>query len=129
MREIKFRAWNKEHGEMCYSMKTTLFEKREFYPFGIEVGFSHYPQEGWELMQYTGLKDKNGKEIYEGDIVRDSTMTYLGIIAWNTGDCSFDVKSTKTGMHYGIGISRQNDLEIVGNIYENPELLEDKPDE
>lgn len=56
-REIKFRAWNPDWDEMVYSGLEIIFDKREFYPFGFEVGFSHYPTEGWTIMQYTGLKD------------------------------------------------------------------------
>jgi uncharacterized phage protein (TIGR01671 family) len=78
-------------------------------------------KKGWVLMQYTGLKDKNGKEIYEGDIVADR----------DTSDCVFGVKwdVAKAGYYmppefdeeyaYSIGAVS---LEVIGNIYENPEL-------
>jgi len=70
-REIKFRIWCKELGKMIYSCKSDEQGKREYIPFCFPIGFS-----GWEnyelspLMQFTGLKDRNGVEIYEGDIIK-----------------------------------------------------------
>lgn len=85
-------------------------------------GSQSMPKGSWDLMQYIGIKDKNGKEIYEGDIV-------------NTGmDYNFEIAAYKSG--YGLFYRKTNkdfpimmlsdfngELEIVGNIYENPELL------
>jgi len=95
---------------------------------GIEV---YYADNNWlrehryTLMQYTGLKDKNGKEIYEGDVVKngygDNQEVTFG--EWNCGECS-DVY----GYQFDAARSRENDsliLEVIGNKYENPELLKD----
>ena len=69
-------------------------------------------------MQYTGLKDKNGKEIYEGDILLTNNQTYNYEVKFE--DCSFGVQTK----HYGfINLIGCGELEIIGNIYENPELL------
>lgn len=75
-----------------------------------------------ELMQYTGLKDKNGKEIYEGDIyhVGDKNIRYL--VVWF--DSGFEGKQLRSTSYAGLK-SWAKDIEILGNIYENPELLEE----
>ena len=79
-----------------------------------------------ELMQSTGLKDKNGKEIFEGDIVKMakdvySEPTYYEVVRHRGG--AYRLESKQHGCELWL---RHADCEIVGNVYENPELLEDK---
>lgn len=125
-REIIFRAWNPNWDEMVYSTLETVFDKREFYSFGFEVGFSHYPKEGWIIAQYTGLKDKNGKEIYEGDICNCREYECFGKVEWNNEEAGFYFCAVMEGG----GFEEEHlydyvdELEVIGNIYENPELLE-----
>ena len=140
MKEIKFRAFHKDFG-MCYECEP-LYEKREFYPFGICVGFSHYSTNNWEIMQYTGVKDKNNKEIYEGDIVKLSNLDDAETWTEYENNMIGKVKFTETGINlfdtsddwmrfwydgmYEIGASKlcfEEHAEIIGNIYENLELL------
>jgi len=80
------------------------------------------------LMQYTGLKDKNGKEIYEGDIVHvtdffhGDAKVYKGVVKFVGGYYQIegqDIRNAPLGW-----IISSDDLEVIGNIYENPELLE-----
>ncbi len=128
MREIKFRAWHKGSGQYPPTM---LMEE---YP-GQSFQWLHDKQP-IELMQFTGLFDKHGKEIYEGDIVRYSKADVCLIPAevyWDEVGCQFrlatggDKQFDKTRM---IQFARIG--EVIGNIYEglysgeNPELLEVK---
>ncbi len=71
--------------------------------------------------QYTGLHDKNGKEIYEGDIIKAKTFNYPLCIEWDRGECAFVMRSTHSGATYGF----MWEIEIIGNIYDNPELLKE----
>ena len=130
----KFRAWLKEELEM---QDVLAFDTRGHSFLGIEG--SHVTVSGWcdvfevgrqaILMQSTGLKDKNGVEIFEGDIVqyRDGEYSYLGIVK---RDCyQFFVDGIEPDDNYDfIDVSNTFDgtssLEILGNIHENPGLLE-----
>ena len=160
MRSIKFRAWHKKDLVML-NFITSL----HFYTDGIRG----WAQCGWnkeknnatgnfqpsdvDLMQYTGLKDKNGKEIYEGDIVcMDDSVAgyppsitiknrkYLGklvIVKWANEYGTFEVESIprfegdvpgyQNWLHNIFDYKNDiNTVEVIGNIYENPELLEEK---
>lgn len=132
MREIKFRGWNTITKKMIdlkaitpLALSDTLMQDGLFLPFHKTI----------ELMQFTGLKDKNGKDIYEGDIVKGNIVK-VGIIEWMSEYAKFGVNVLKaTGVlceefTFPLGNYAPNGqnkpLEIIGNIYENPELLEAK---
>lgn len=111
-REIKFRAWD----------GTQMYYKVNILPNwgAIKEGYSATP---WSddakagiAMQFTGLHDKNGKEIYEGDMNQDK-----GIVKWNNDSASF-VWDYNNDLHCFEEESEW--CEIIGNIYENPELLQ-----
>jgi len=114
-REIKFRAWDKNNNKMVYSGK-------KYTNGGLLDWF-----EDEDLMQYTGLKDKNGKEIYEGDIVKDKKNHPRMKLVVKYEGVGFSIKDIKNGdcqiLFYNSSCRKQENIEIIGNIYENPELL------
>lgn len=153
MREIKFRAWNPKAKKMYYQGDETnivpgINDEFAGVMFGKAAVAYEYDFDGdtyndtWEndfgmpLMQYTGLKDKNGKEIYEGDICKyydsepdDSEefetsrdgydggwhdVELIGVVEWQNETAGFTVGGTKWW---------SDKIEVIGNIYENKELL------
>lgn len=117
MREIKFRAWDKRNKVMLHSKELDGF-------------FKVFPgSENEILMQYTGLKDKNGKEIYEGDILKD-TLDNLYIVDFIRGCFYLKTRYEKNGewlewlpMSEITQLAEPENFYRIGNIYENPELL------
>jgi uncharacterized phage protein (TIGR01671 family) len=136
MRDIKFRVWDCEEKEMLYpgSNATELNSIMDcaitFDDVGCEVAVRYYGEDNYltktkfELMQYTGRKDKNGKEIYEGDIVRDKDGRILEVF-WNSiGVGGWWFCELKDGDKMHAEKIDLDSLKVIGNIYENPKLLE-----
>lgn len=110
MREIKFRAWETERKTMSYG-------KRE--DFDDMVGFRFDHEEGGEriLMQYTGLKDAYGSEIYEGDVLEDGYVR--GSVVFDEGKFIFEWDNIAQDLFESCDV-----LTVIGNIYEHPELVD-----
>lgn len=135
MRGIKFRAWHKEYKEMTQSFNLTDNCRLE----GTHLDVHNYG-DGWgweqwnfwyledvEIMQYTGLKDKNGKEIYEGDIVRHTVNKTDGQRKWDETEV-YEIKweFIRWSIPYAfLPWGKNPKIEIIGNIHQNPELIKE----
>jgi len=137
-RIYKFRCWNKKEKKM--SNDFTLFELAT--PFSKKGFTLVMEKDDLEIIQFTGLKDQDGKEIYEGDIIKFLDSFPAGAIMINLDGTRKNIDSATEaemkigkienfGSHYyvsGKGSGRPLSLamwncEVIGNIYENPELL------
>ena len=110
MRTIKFRAWDKNNLRMLEHEQ--LLKSSPYYQ-------SPFTRDDIELMQFTGLLDKNGKEIYEGDIIQNEFGKK--IVTWCDG--GFYCDEEKTIMRIYFWLLELSKIKVIGNIYENPELL------
>lgn len=129
MRNLKFRAWDRIKRKMLYGVS----------PFDVHITDENEPllsleyskHDDCEFEQYTGLKDKNGKEIYEGDIL--GGIWESGFISWCEKCKQFQYHSAGIGcmacsgdVHWYEIVEDDGKLEVIGNIHENHELLEEQ---
>lgn len=118
-REIKFRAWDYQNNRWASNNDIAGCIGLKFYIDDYFINIAGEKAKRFDFMQYTGLKDKNGKEIYEGDVLKYSYAkdtktedTYNEVVEWN-----------ETVYDQGFSINKHMHCEVIGNIYENKNLL------
>src|SRR5690625_4744541 len=122
MRKMKFRAWNAEENKMLDWEHLRGYCDIDFL-FGGAYERGNHPYPYPIAMQYSGLKDKNSKEVYEGDIYLNP-LGHKMKIDFSLTEASFVGVSLRTGRELPLlNLNGELQGEIVGNIYENPELL------
>ena len=123
MREIKFRAWLKEHKTMVNVAEIDI-DHQLIYHYGFddfEGNFENF--NSIELLQYTGLKDKN--EIYEGDILFQSFGERYYKVIFENGSFRAEFEGDFEEYSFDLINIVAQGCEVVGNIYENPELIKE----
>lgn len=125
----RFRAWLKEDKEMI-DVDEIHFKNGELDFIGNGITWM-YKKSDIVLMQSTGFKDKNGKEIFEGDILKVTNLSsWLEVVSFNENKAMFVSKETKRKIEetplYDLFNTDIFEVEIIGNIYTNPELAEVK---
>ena len=137
MREIKFRVWDNFRKKFAKQITTFKFDRCGNINLVVYLDRANKTKEiteqekiytnDFELMQYTGVKDKNGKEIYEGDIVKIDDEVYE--IKWVGAGLSAVKGERRFDWWKFAKIDGGSYIpEIIGNVYENPELLEENND-
>lgn len=125
MREILFRGKRVDNGEWAYGDLLTCDDEMEIY------SESHGENGGWVIPEtvgeYTGLTDKNGVKIFEGDIIKSTTSGTIAKVGYYPEEGAFTVLFN-AGSGYCVeylGDIYMSTIEIIGNIYDNPELIKD----
>lgn len=135
MKEIKFRAWNKGTE---YTLEHQHVIQHLYLCYLVWPTYDIFNDPAFVVMQYTGLKDKNGNEIYEGDILEFGDKSAMANIIYNQDRGRYQLVNLKAiptkitfkniAIDLTINIIDEDGLSVIGNIYENPELLKEDED-
>jgi len=137
MRQIKFRAW--DGTKIVYEFLVARPQFADCLSIMINEDFATKAYNScleWKVMQFTGLYDKNGKEIYEGDILKNNRQWSYGLRSGSHFVVEFNVETGRYGLLLrgerlqdswedlaALTRKKSNECEVIGNIYENPDLL------
>lgn len=131
-REIKFRAWDIDSSCIHYSEDETgvsdfffQFNKKGILELMMPVEDDFAEKREAVISQFTGINDKTGKDVYEGDIIKDSEEIYQVVFEEYNAESYLVLGWALKNNHtcFGFGQNDSPVIEIIGNIYENPELL------
>lgn len=124
MRLIKFRAWDDDRMRYGVDLLFTDGKVTAIGGYTCQSSDSYFRQEHFQLMQFTGLKDTKGVEIYDGDIVKEiiEGNEFILLVAWDEARLSFDLKEDGSWTYTNDDWSSET-REVIGNLYETPELL------
>lgn len=122
MKKIKYRAWEKE-SKKWLTQSVSVYLANDGYAFVINGGKIEKIEV--EICMFTGLLDRNGKEIYEGDLIqqhqgKDYSIQYY--VGWRESRCGFWLYDLDKTPHLDLTDFREN-LKVIGNIFENPEMM------
>jgi len=128
MREIKFRAWHSNQNKM-FSAEEMAIDQLTLLTTGRFINVSGASQRLSKVinsmipLQYTGFSDKHSVEVYDGDIIQHCITKTRFVIYWDQNGFAFKKKRLDNGNTYNLDV-HQTLLEVIGNIYQNPELIE-----